>query len=66
MEEIDIWRSANLLIKSHGDKAAEVAAGKVVEMQRAADGDGMTVWVQIMLAIRELTKDKPSDSEPVN
>ena len=55
MEEIDIWRSANLLIKSYGDKAAEKAAAKVVEMQRAEDADGMTVWVQIMLAIRELS-----------
>ena len=26
MKEIDIWRSANQLIKSYGDKAAEVAA----------------------------------------
>jgi hypothetical protein len=26
MEEIDIWRSANQLIKSYGDKAAERAA----------------------------------------
>jgi hypothetical protein len=42
MEEIDIWRSANQLIKSYGEKAAEVAAGKVVEMQRADDGEGMT------------------------
>jgi hypothetical protein len=66
MEEIDIWRSADLLIKQHGDKAAEVAAGKIVEMQRARDGNGMTVWVQIMLAIRELTIEKPDPGTPVN
>lgn len=66
MEEIDIWRSANQLIKSYGDKAAERAAAKVVEMQRAEDADGMTVWLQIMLAIRELTKDTPADGKPSN
>jgi hypothetical protein len=66
MEAIDIWCSTNQLIKSYGDKAAERAAAKVVEMQRAEDMDGMTVWLQIMLAIRELQKDKPSDGEPVN
>jgi hypothetical protein len=66
MEEIDIWRSANQLIKSYGDKAAEVAAGKVVEYSKTEDAEGMTAWVSIMLAIRELTKDKPSDGEPVN
>jgi hypothetical protein len=65
MDEIDLWRSANLLIQQHGDKAAEVAAGKVVEMQRAGDGEGMAVWVGVMLAIRELTKE-PSASEPRN
>ena len=66
MEEIDIWRSANQLIKTYGDKAAEVAAGKVVEYSKTDDAEGMAVWVQIMLAIRELTKEKPSDREPVN
>ena len=66
MEEIDIWRSANLLIEQHGDKAAEVAAGKIVEMQRAEDGDGMSTWACILMAIRALEKDKPSASEPRN
>jgi len=66
VEDIDIWRSANQLVKSYGDKAAERAAAKVVEMQRAEDADGMTAWVAIMLAIRELQKDKPSASEPIN
>jgi hypothetical protein len=66
MEEIDIWRSANQLIKTYGDKAAEVAAGKVVEYSKTDDAEGMAVWVQIMLAIRELTKEKPSDREPLN
>ncbi len=31
MEEIDIWRSANQLIKSYGDKAAEVAAASLLD-----------------------------------
>jgi len=66
MEEIDIWRSANQLIKSYGEKAAEKAAAKVVEMQRADDAEGMAVWLEIMLAIRELTKDAPTDGEPSN
>jgi hypothetical protein len=29
-------------------------------MQWAGDGESMAAWVQIMLAIRELTKDKLS------
>lgn len=66
MEDIDIWRSANQLIKSYGDKAAEWAAAKVVEYSKTEDAEGMTVWVAIMLAIRDLQKDKPDDGEPVN
>ncbi len=43
--------------KSYGEKAAEVAAGKVVAMQQAGDDDGMEFWVQVMLAIRDLQND---------
>ncbi len=64
MDEADIQRSASQLIKSYGEKAAEVAAGKVVAMQKAGDDEGMADWLDIMLAIRELTKPQngaPSD-----
>lgn len=66
MDDIDIWRSAHLLIKQHADQAGAVAADKVAEFQRAGDGDGMTVWVAIMQAIWELTEARPSASEPLN
>jgi len=66
MEPIDIWRSANQLIKSYGEKADEHAAAKVVEMQRADDMEGMAVWLDIMLAIRELQRDKPGASDARN
>ena len=56
MEDADILRSANQLIKSYGEKAAEVAAGKVVAKQQAGDDEGMTDWVNIMLAIRDLQR----------
>ena len=56
MEDADILRSANQLIKSYGEKAAEVAAGKVVANQQAGDDEGMTDWLNIMLAIRDLQR----------
>lgn len=62
MEEADILRSATQLIKSYGDKAAEVAAGKVVAMQQMGDDEGMAAWVDIMLAIRSLQQQ--SDEPP--
>ena len=63
MEEADILRSASQLIKSYGEKAAEVAAGKVVAMQQAGDDEGMTDWLDIMLAIKNLQQESPSDGE---
>jgi hypothetical protein len=56
MEEADIQRSAAQLVKSYGEKAAEVAAGKVVAAQQAGDDEAMTDWVNIMLAIRDLQR----------
>ena len=54
MDEADIQRSAAQLIKSYGEKAAEVAASKVVAKQQAGDDEGMADWLAIMLKIREL------------
>jgi hypothetical protein len=56
MEEADIRRSASQLIKSYGEKAAEVAAGKAVAKQQAGDDEGMADWLNIMLAIRDLQR----------
>jgi hypothetical protein len=54
MEDMAIRRSANQLIKSYGEKAVEKAASCVVELSQVGDDEGMMVWLQIMLAIREL------------
>ena len=56
MDEADIQRSASQLIKSYGEKAAEVAAGKAVAKQQAGDDEGMADWLNIMLAIRDLQR----------
>jgi hypothetical protein len=64
MDDVDIRRSANQLIKSYGDKAAERAAAKVVEYSKTDDAEAMADWLSILLAIRELQKDKPADGEP--
>ena len=66
MDENDVRHSAHLLIQEHGAKAAEIVAAKVVEAQRADDGDNMTKWIQVLLAIRELTQDGHPDEGPIN
>ncbi len=57
MEENDVQRSANQLIRSYGDKALEKAAARVVELSKSGDDEGMNAWLQIALAIKELQKD---------
>jgi hypothetical protein len=64
MEEADILRSAHQLVKSYGDKAAEVAAGKVVAMQQMGDDEGMAAWLDIMLAIRSLQQQSDEPPSP--
>ena len=52
--EIDIWRSAKLLIDQHGDEAAIHAARRVDELLEASDLDGYTVWKRVLKAVEEL------------
>jgi hypothetical protein len=51
---IDIYISANELVKQHGEDAPIHAAMKADEMLEAGDLDGKTVWVRIMKATEEL------------
>ncbi len=53
-EEIDIYRSAHLLIKQHGDDASIQAAMRADAMLEAGDMDGRAVWLRILKAVKEL------------
>lgn len=57
--EIDIFRSANLLIKEHGEAADFVASTKADEMLEIGDVDGQRVWMKILSAIKELQNTVP-------
>ena len=52
--EIDIYRSAKLLIDQHGDEAPIHAAMRVDELLEASDLDGYTVWKRVLKAVEEL------------
>lgn len=52
--EIDIYRTANLLIQQHGEEAAIQAAMKADEMLAKGDMDGKAVWMRVIEAIEEL------------
>ncbi len=62
--DLDIYRSANELIKQHGEAADIEAAVKADERLAAGDMEGEAVWLRIVKAIEELqSKERPDDSE---
>ena len=38
VNDIDVWRAANLLIQQHGEEAELAAAGRIEDMIAAGDG----------------------------
>ena len=54
----DIYISAQLLIKQHGDKAEVVAEQRMHEMIEKDDVKGASVWLSIGLAIDDLRATK--------
>lgn len=66
MDEIDIWRSAHLLIKQHGPDAGFHAALRADELLAQGDNDGFHAWARIGRAIRDLERQQPVDHECLN
>lgn len=64
--EIDIWRTAKLMIDKHGEDAAIQAAMRADELMAAGDMDGRAVWFRIIRAIEDLQAPAPPDVARVN
>ncbi len=62
--DLDIYRSAHLLIERHGDDAPIEAAMRADELMEAGDMDGRAVWLRIVKAVEELlSEEQPDDAE---
>ena len=61
---LDIYRSANVLIREHGEDAALEAAQRADAMLAKGDVEGLSVWKRILTAIEEIRRTEPVDSEP--
>ncbi len=58
--DLDIYRSANALVKRHGQDAPIQAAMRADELLEAGDLDGYTVWKRILRAVEKLlSKERP-------
>ena len=60
MEEIDVWRTAQLLIRQHGESAGREAARLGGLAVGKGDLEGDRVWAEIPKAIKTLLETKAS------
>jgi hypothetical protein len=66
LSDVDVWRSAHLLLKQNGKDAALVAAQRARQCMASGDVDGLRLWKRIAEAMSELLKDKPGEGERIN
>ncbi len=65
--DLDIYRTANLLIKQHGDEAPVHTAMRADELLDSGDLEGLAVWKRILKAVEELLdREPPGDGEAVH
>jgi len=64
--DIEIYRSAKLLIDRHSDNAVIEAAMMADKMLEQGDLDGLATWNRILRAIEELRAGKRPDSAGVH
>ena len=64
--DIDIFRSANVLVKQHGADAPIHAAMRAAALLEKGDLDGYAVWERILRAVEELQGTVPKSGEAVH
>ncbi len=64
--DLEIYRSAKLLIDRHGDDAVIHAAMRADQMLEQGDLDGLAIWNRILRAIEELRAGKRPEGEKLH
>ena len=64
--DLDIYRSAQVLVKQHGQDASIHAAMRADELLDKGDLEGYAVWRRILGAVEELQRAEPKEGERVN
>lgn len=66
MEEVDIWRSAQQLLKAYGDDAVAMAEKRAEQLKLEGTVDGAHAMMRVAAAIRELRRAAPKSGETIN
>ena len=64
--DLDIYRSAKLLVKQHGDEAPIEVAMRADAMLEHGDMNGRAAWLRILAAVNELLDTRPSEGKVVH
>ncbi len=64
--DLDIYRSANVLVTRHGTHAPSYAATRADALLDKGDLGGYAVWKRILRAVEELQGVEPTEGEQVN
>ncbi len=64
--DLDIYRSAQVLIREHGEDAALDATTRAIAMLNKGDLDHYAVWKRILRAVEEIQRTDPADDEPIH
>ena len=66
ISDLDIYRTANLLVNRHGEDAPIEAAMRADAMLETGNLDGYAVWKRILRAVEELHGTAPRAGEAVH
>jgi hypothetical protein len=61
--DLDIYRSAQVLIREHGEDAALEAAMRADAMLDKGDLEGYVMWKRVLRAVEEMQRESPRDGE---
>lgn len=60
--KLDIYRSAAVLVREHGEDADLEAARRADAFLEKGDTGGQRVWLRILAAVKELQNTSPEES----
>ncbi len=63
MNELDIWRAANILRKRYKADAVLIAAKRADALLEQGESEGCSVWIRITRAITELEQKAPAGAQ---
>ena len=64
--DLDIYRTASVLVKHYGEDATLEAAQSADAMLEKGSLDGQRVWKRVLAAVREIQRQEPREGEAVN